>query len=1106
MNERTIFLNALELADAAARDAYLDQACGGDAALRQSVAALLKSHEEASGFLRKPAVEQVVTSAFSADTPAEPLKPTDLIDGGSANVAAPASSAMTQPEHSRAGDDDLSFLDPATTAGSLGRLGHYEIQEVIGKGGFGIVLKGFDSRLHRVVAIKVLSPAYAANGSARKRFIREARAAAAVKNEHVVGIYDVQEDANPPYLVMECIDGISLQEKIDRHGPPGVIAILRIGMQIAEGLAAAHKQGKIHRDIKPANILLENGVERVKITDFGLARAVDDASVTQSGTIAGTPMYMSPEQAEGLSIDHRSDLFSLGTVLYAMCTGHPPFRASGTHAVLKRVIDASPRPIREINNEIPEWLCDIVARLHAKKPEGRFASATELAVLLGGRLADVQTGRANEPVGAPRPPSAAPAAPAPTPAQALWTRNRWIAGLGLAFIGVIICVTSVMLFNVPRERVSPPGVQWLIAGVGMAILLAAIFLGLSSRLWATITGTAVTFSLLGVFAALWFLGGTALVRLDSDMDDVEIVLASVEADGHSRLYVLSPAGIRVPAGRYRAEVHCRADQKVDGVWVVDGGEQRALPGDGAANRWDLDLKGGERVALAVHTSPRDREPGWVPLFNGTDLDGWKPHPDQPGDWRVENGILVGHVAKASHLFSRRGDYENFHLRVEAKISAKGDSGLFFRCEYGLNSEQGSPLGYEANISFLNEFNTGSLWGAGWPPVGPTESPIAPDTWFTQEVIAQGNRIVIKVNGKTTVDFVDTSDRYRRGHLALQAWAIGTVVYFRKIEIKELAQAVAIPETPAQVLPTLAGTWKGEFTQRIYGGKPVAKTYTAVAVNDWIAGSKWLRQRVHREDGGLLSLVSFDPDSKSFQDWSFHSQGLIFGPSVGRWDPATHSMTWTNLPEAGILLLTTWHFVDGDTVTWELLIRDKEGRTLFEMSARMKRTTENVVIDEATAAGPLPTEMTVLDRLVGDWQLSGVIKDAENPAGLKATWQSTARKILGGRVIAEQQTGPGGYKDAYVLSTFDTYGKAYGRWLFKADGTALEYGGNWDEKTQTMKWHWTAKDGSQSTDTWSWPSADRHDGQLVTKDAAGRMTLEIEATSLRQGETGTPSRK
>src|SRR5262249_17432871 len=150
----------------------------------------------------------------------------------------------------------------------------------------------------------------------------------------------------------------------------------------------------VHRDIKPANILLENGVERVKITDFGLARAVDDASVTQSGTVAGTPMYMSPEQAEGLTVDHRSDLFSLGTVLYAMCTGHPPFRPSGTHPVLNRVIDASPGPIREINNEIPDWLCDIISKLHAKRADDRVQTAKEVAELLGQRLAEVQAGRA----------------------------------------------------------------------------------------------------------------------------------------------------------------------------------------------------------------------------------------------------------------------------------------------------------------------------------------------------------------------------------------------------------------------------------------------------------------------------------------------------------------------------------------------------------------------------------------------------------------------------------------------------------------------------------------------------------------------------------------
>src|SRR5207245_7406903 len=139
----------------------------------------------------------------------------------------------------------------------------------------------------------------------------------------------------------------SLQERLNRTGPLELNEILRIGMQTARGLAAAHTLGLIHRDIKPANILLENGVERVKITDFGLARAVDDASLTQSGVVAGTPQYMSPEQARGEAVDQRSDLFSLGSVLYALCTGRAPFRASGSMAVLKRVCEETPSLIRE---------------------------------------------------------------------------------------------------------------------------------------------------------------------------------------------------------------------------------------------------------------------------------------------------------------------------------------------------------------------------------------------------------------------------------------------------------------------------------------------------------------------------------------------------------------------------------------------------------------------------------------------------------------------------------------------------------------------------------------------------------------------------------------
>ena len=189
---------------------------------------------------------------------------------------------------------------------------------------------------------------------------------------------------------MPCIAGRSLQERVDRDGPLAVKEVLRIGMQAAHGLAAAHDQGLVHRDVKPSNILLENGVERVKLSDFGLARAVDDASQTQSGVVAGTPQYMSPEQARGEAVDHRSDLFSLGSVMYFMCTGHPPFRADSTPAVLRRVCDDRPRPLREVNPDVPDWLAEVIDRLLAKEAGERFASATEVAEVLKHHLADLQ--------------------------------------------------------------------------------------------------------------------------------------------------------------------------------------------------------------------------------------------------------------------------------------------------------------------------------------------------------------------------------------------------------------------------------------------------------------------------------------------------------------------------------------------------------------------------------------------------------------------------------------------------------------------------------------------------------------------------------------------
>lgn len=284
----------------------------------------------------------------------------------------------------------LRLLGPTDDPHMLGRIGAYEIVGVIGRGGMGVVFKAFDGALNRFVAIKMLLPHLAASGAARKRFAREGRAAAAVIDDNVMPIYNVDQWQGTPYLVTQYSRGMTLQQRIQKQGPLEVKEILRIAMQTAKGLDAAHAQGLVHRDIKPSNILLDGTVERAMLTDFGLARAVDDASITRTGTITGTPQYMSPEQTRGGKVDARSDLFGLGCVMYAMCTGRPPFRANNSYAILRLIADEDPRPIQEINSDIPLWLSKIISRLMSKQAEDRYANAAEAAELCESCLAHVQ--------------------------------------------------------------------------------------------------------------------------------------------------------------------------------------------------------------------------------------------------------------------------------------------------------------------------------------------------------------------------------------------------------------------------------------------------------------------------------------------------------------------------------------------------------------------------------------------------------------------------------------------------------------------------------------------------------------------------------------------
>jgi serine/threonine protein kinase len=274
---------------------------------------------------------------------------------------------------------------PAAAPGEVGTLGPYRIQKELGRGGMGAVYLATDTRLERRVALKVMLPEFAANPEARERFLREARAASKVMHDNVVTVFEADARDGVPYIAMQFLQGVPLDQFLRKKGTPPLRHVIRIAREAAQGLAAAHKTGLVHRDIKPANLWLEAPQGRVKILDFGLARPVDaDKELTRSGAVVGTPAYMAPEQARGQKVDSRTDLFSLGAVMYQLCTGDIPFQGPTAMAVLLALATEEPTPVRERNPEVPEPLAALIHSLLAKDPARRPQTADEVARLLRG--------------------------------------------------------------------------------------------------------------------------------------------------------------------------------------------------------------------------------------------------------------------------------------------------------------------------------------------------------------------------------------------------------------------------------------------------------------------------------------------------------------------------------------------------------------------------------------------------------------------------------------------------------------------------------------------------------------------------------------------------
>ncbi len=325
----------------------------------------------------------------------------------------PAKAAAPTPTPS----GNIAFLRPPVEADEIGRLGNYRVLRLLGRGGMALVFLAEDLGLRRPVALKVMKPDLGYDTEAWQRFLREARLMASIQHDHLVTVYQVGEEGKVIYLAMEALQGETLADWLRRVGRPALPDILRLGREICAGLDVIHRHGLVHRDIKPANIWLESGqgdkatgrqgadatsrvvsvspslpdslseVRRVKILDFGLARAIkDDVHFTQSGYIIGTPAFMSPEQGRGAAVDGRTDLFSLGCVLYNLCTGVLPFQADNTMGLLTELATSDPRPVHHVNGDVPRILSRLVMQLLAKDPDARPASAAEV----GNRLKAIE--------------------------------------------------------------------------------------------------------------------------------------------------------------------------------------------------------------------------------------------------------------------------------------------------------------------------------------------------------------------------------------------------------------------------------------------------------------------------------------------------------------------------------------------------------------------------------------------------------------------------------------------------------------------------------------------------------------------------------------------
>ncbi len=509
--------------------------------------------------------------------PAQPNPPSDT-------DATAADRTRSAPSRGQNPATEFPFLSPPQQPDELGRLGTYRVLEELGRGGMGVVFRAQDTHLRRIVALKVMLPPYASDPTDRARFVREARAQAAVEHDHVAAIYQVSEANGAPFLAMPLLKGQSLADALRVNAEVPLGEAVRIAREMAEGLAAAHERGLVHRDIKPGNVWLEHKTRRVKILDFGLARPVgaeappalgpapptldlSGADITRRGAVIGTPAYMSPEQARGEPVDGRGDLFSLGVVLYQLLAGRQPFRAPSTTGVLIAVAVEQPHPPSIHNLRVTSELDALTLDLLAKTPDERPPSAEYVAQVLRAIEAGLGATAQN-----PGPLVAIPTTlPAPGAPADPWRAIDDTQAVPADELPVVVNPPTIRHAPLrgPKPRPANRRKLYLIAGLSALALVALV--------------SATTYALSGA--------GTVTVEVADEADAKfrggKLVLSG--PDGKVR-YTLSHTerNKKIGTGTYTARL-----EGADGL--------RLEPGEFA-------LKRGDKVSVYVSAVPKKKEP------------------------------------------------------------------------------------------------------------------------------------------------------------------------------------------------------------------------------------------------------------------------------------------------------------------------------------------------------------------------------------------------------------------------------------------------------------------------------------------------------------------